>query len=97
MKFTADFSTRNGYGNQICIADNIENLIIMLVNRGFNFVDGMQNEIVEWSKTTNKKYYRTGITIEDEYGNDLGAWNDKIERTSMVATFNEKFEILSIA
>lgn len=34
---------------------------------------------------------------EDEYGNDLGAWNDKIERTSMVATFNEKFEILSIA
>lgn len=33
----------------------------------------------------------------DEYGNDLGAWNDKIERTSMVATFNEKFEILSIA
>ncbi len=34
---------------------------------------------------------------EDEYGNDLGAWNDKTERTSMVATFNEKFEILSIA
>lgn len=64
MKFTADFSTRNGYGNQICIANNIENLIITLVNRGFNFVDGMQNEIVEWSKTTNKKYYRTGITIE---------------------------------
>ena len=69
MKFTADFSTRNGYGNQICIADNIENLIIALVNRGFNFVDGMQNEIVEWSKTTNKKYYGTGIIIrrvEDE-------------------------------
>ena len=45
MKFTADFSTRNGYGNQICIADNIENLIIMLVNRGFNFVDGIRQQI----------------------------------------------------
>lgn len=64
MKFTADFSTRNGYGNQICIADTIENLMIALVDRGFNFTDGMQNEIVAWSKTTNKKYYRTGITIE---------------------------------
>ena len=38
--------------------------MIALVNRGFNFADGMQNEIVAWSKTTNKKYYRTGITIE---------------------------------
>lgn len=46
MKFTADFSTRNGYGNQICIADTIENLMIALVNRGFNFADGMQNEIL---------------------------------------------------
>lgn len=58
MKFTADFSIRNGYGNQICIADTIENLMIALVDRGFNFADGMQNEIVAWSKTTNKKYYR---------------------------------------
>ena len=64
MKFTANFSTRNGYGNQICIADTRENLMIALVDRGFNFADGMQNEIVAWSKTTNKKYYRTGITIE---------------------------------
>lgn len=64
MKFTAVFFTRNGYGNQICIADTIENLMIALVDRGFNFADGMQNEIVAWSKTTNKKYYRTGITIE---------------------------------
>lgn len=64
MKFTADFSTKNSYGNQICIADNIEDLIIALADRGFNFIDGMQNEIVEWSKTTDKKYYRTRITIE---------------------------------
>lgn len=64
MKFTAEFSTSDFYGNQICKADTIDNLIMAIADRGFNFTDGMQNKIIKWSKSTNKKYYGTGITIE---------------------------------
>lgn len=63
MKFTAEFSTSDFYGNQICKADTIDNLIMAIADRGFNFTDGMQNKIIKWSKSANKKYYGTGITI----------------------------------
>lgn len=62
MKFTAEFSV-DLYGTQICMANTIDNLIIAIIDRGFNFSNETQNQIVEWSKTTDKKYYGTGITI----------------------------------
>ena len=55
MKFTAEFSTSDFYGNQICKADTIDNLIMAIADCGFNFADGMQNKIIKWSKSTNKR------------------------------------------
>lgn len=36
------------------------------------------------------------IVTEDEYGVDLGAWNDGIIKTPMVAKLDKNFNILSI-
>ena len=64
MKFTADFSTREYRGNQICTADSIGKLISTLEKRGFDFkFNPIKEEIIEWIKTTEKKYYRTNIVI----------------------------------
>lgn len=64
MEFTADFSTREYYGNQICKAGSIEELINILETRGFDFIlNSIKEDIIKWSKTTNKKYYGTDIVI----------------------------------
>ena len=64
MEFTADFSTREHYGNQICKANSIEELINILEVRGFDFTfNPIKEDIIKWSKTTDKKYYGTDIII----------------------------------
>lgn len=64
MEFTADFSIKEHYGNQICKASSIEELINILDIRGFNFYfNPIKEDIIKWSKTTSKKYYGTDITI----------------------------------
>lgn len=64
MKFTAEFSTRGYYGNQICKANSIEELINILDMRGFDFIfNPIKEDIIKWSKTAEKKYYGTDIVI----------------------------------
>lgn len=74
MKFTADFSTRNGYGNQICIADTIENLMI-----GYVYLD-VEADTLEDAKeiaknTDDGEFIESGFgyleydCTEDENGN----------------------------
>lgn len=67
MKFTAEFSTRGYYGNQICKANSIEELINILDMKGFDFIfNPIKEDIVKcvkWSKTTNKKFYGMDIII----------------------------------
>lgn len=64
MEFTAEFSTREHYGNRICKANSIDELINTLELRGFDFIfNPIKEDIVRWSKTTEKKYYGTDIVI----------------------------------
>lgn len=62
-QFTADFHVFGSYGTQICTADTIEELIKTLIDRGYNLHKNEEKRIVDWSKTTDKKYYGMNITI----------------------------------
>ena len=62
-QFTADFHVSGSYGTQICTADTIEELIKTLIDRGYNLHKNEEKRIVDWSKTTDKKYYGMNITI----------------------------------
>ena len=79
MKFTAEFSTRGYYGNQICKANSIEELINILDMKGFDFIfNPIKEDIVKWSKTTNKKFYGMDIIIrrgKDEMTGYTSLWN----------------------
>lgn len=62
-KYTAEYSKRGQYGNGICTAYTIEELMEVLFDRGYDFDIGERERIVNWSKTNNKKYYGTRLTI----------------------------------
>jgi hypothetical protein len=61
--FTAEYSNKDSYGTGVCTADTIEDLIETLSNRGFDFQNGQKEKIIDWSKTTDKKFYATRLTI----------------------------------
>lgn len=65
MAYIAEFSTREYYGNQICKANSIDELINILDMRDFDFTfNYIKKDIVNWSKTTDKKYYGINIVIK---------------------------------
>lgn len=61
--FTAEYTITGQYGIGVCTADTIEELIKILGDRGFAFRRNQKEEVVEWSKTTDKKFYGIGLTI----------------------------------
>jgi hypothetical protein len=62
-QFTAEYSKRGQYGISICTADTIEELIQILSDRGYEFRVGEKGKILNWSNTTQKKYYSVGLNI----------------------------------
>lgn len=62
-QFTAEYSKRGQYGISICTADTIEELIEILSDRGYEFRVGEKGKILNWSNTTQKKYYSVGLNI----------------------------------
>ena len=62
-QFTAEYSKRGQYGYGICTADTIEELIQILSSRGYDFSIGEKGAILNWSSTTQKKYYGVRLTI----------------------------------
>lgn len=62
-QFTADFCVSGSYGRQVCSADTIEELIQILISRGYNLHPNEEKRIIDWSKTTDKKYYGMSIDI----------------------------------
>lgn len=62
-QFTAEYNKRGQYGTGICTADTIEKLIKILLDRGYEFNDGEKQRVINWSNTTQKKYYGTRLTI----------------------------------
>lgn len=65
-KFTAHFSSPDGYGTCICAADTIKELYQKLNNRGFKYADNSFYDALEWEKTNDKKFY--GMRIEIRRG-----------------------------
>ena len=63
MKYTAEYSKRGQYGNGICMADTIEELIEVLLCRGYVFNVGERKRIINWASTEEKKYYGANLTI----------------------------------
>ena len=62
-QFTAEYSKRGQYGISMCMADTIEELIQILSDRGYEFRIGEKGKILNWSHTTQKKYYSVGLNI----------------------------------
>lgn len=62
-KYTAEYSKRGQYGTGICTADTIEELMEILIDRGYTFYPNEKEKILNWSKTDKKKYYGANLTI----------------------------------
>ena len=62
-QFTAEYSKRGQYGYSICTADDIVELMEIMFDRGYDFRVGEREAIIDWSKTEDKKFCRSGITI----------------------------------
>lgn len=62
-QFTAEYGKRGQYGTGVCMADTIEELTEILFDRGYDFAIGEKEEVVEWGKTTKKKYHGRKLTI----------------------------------
>ena len=79
MNFTAEFSTNDCYGNQICKANTIEDLIIVIADRGFDFIDGMQDS--DDSILDNVSALKN---LDDQmmeyYGNTLNLANEELSK-----------------
>lgn len=65
-KFTAHFSSPDGYGTCVCAANTIKELYQKLNDRSFKYADNSLYDALEWEKTNDKKFY--GIRIEIRRG-----------------------------
>lgn len=61
--FTAEYHKYGQYGTGICCANSIEELIKILISRGYKFGQDEMQKILEWENTTQKKYYGMSLTI----------------------------------
>ena len=61
--FTAEYHKYGQYGTGICCANTIEELIKILISRGYKFSQNDMQKILEWKGTTQKKYYGMNLTI----------------------------------
>lgn len=63
-QFTAEYVKRGQYcGRGVCMADTIEELIKILLNRGYKFSFGEKENVLDWSKTDKKRYYGVCLVI----------------------------------
>ena len=61
--FTAEYHKYGQYGTGICYANSIEELIKILISRGYKFGQDEMQKILEWENTTQKKYYGMSLPI----------------------------------
>lgn len=65
-KFTAHYSSPDGFGTCVCGADTIKELYQKLNDREFKYVDYSYYDALEWEKANDKKFY--GMRIEIRRG-----------------------------
>lgn len=63
QQFTAEYHKYGQYGTGICCSNSIEELIKILISRGYKFGKNETRKILEWEGTAEKKYYGTSLTI----------------------------------
>lgn len=63
QKFTAEYHKHGQYGTGICCSNSIEELIKILITRGYKFDKSEMRKILEWEGTAEKKYYGMNLTI----------------------------------
>ena len=62
-EYTAEYSKRGQCGTGICVADTVEELMGILVDRGYVFSLGEKERLLNWSRTGKKKYYGTRLIV----------------------------------
>ena len=62
-RYTAEYHRKGHYGISICTADTIEELMEKIFNDGYTFYTGEREDILNWSKGKDKKYYGMRLTI----------------------------------
>lgn len=63
QEFTAEYHKYGQYGTGICCSNSIEELIKILITRGYKFDKNERQKILEWENTMQKKYYRMDLAI----------------------------------